>query len=170
MYFRYICSMNETLQIIAVIVSVAALVACYIPHVPAAPIALAALVAAYFAAPHGFITIDIIIFWAVATAIIMGLRFLQPHALPAMRAGSAYIATGTIAGASIGLAISASSAAVILGSVIGAFLALTAYMRTPASPKLPVASSPFIQYYCAKSFPIIIAVSMSAISLASVLL
>lgn len=149
---------------------VLALVACYIPRVPAAIIGFCALVLAYFANPAGAVTGQMLIFWGIATPIIIGLRFMQPASLQAMRAGTSFIATGTIAGSAIGLAISTTSAAIILGSVVGAFLALTAYMRTPRSPRLPIASSPFLQYYCAKSFPIIIAVSMSAISLVSVLL
>lgn len=166
--------MNEIvltpLSIIAVILGTVALVACYIPRIPASIVAFAALVFAYLGKAGGAVTGEVLVFWGAATAIVLGLRFLQPRGLLAMRAGTAYISTGSIAGAAIGFAISPTTAAVILGCVAGAFLALTAYMRTPGSPRLAVASSPFLQYYCAKSFPIIIAVSMAAIALSSVLL
>ncbi len=166
--------MNEImltpLTTVAVILGVIALVVCYIPRIPASIVAYAALVFAYPGNSGDAVTGEILVFWGIATTIVLGLRLLQPRSLLAMRAGTAYICTGSIAGAAIGFAISPSSASVILGSVTGSFLALTAYMRIPGSPRLAVASSPFLQYFCAKSFPVIIAVSMSAIALSSVLL
>lgn len=156
------------LSIISLILSLAAVVALFVPRLPAVVAAFAALVCAHFG---GAIYVDgkILLFWGVATAIVLGLRMLQPKAATLAKGGQAYVAVATIAGALLGFAASATAAAIIIGSAIGAFLGALAYMRTPASPQLPVASRQFVEFISAKGLPAVVSASMVAITIASLL-
>lgn len=140
----------------------------FVPRFPAALAAYAALSLAGFArAPY--VTQNVLIFWGVATAIVLAMRIFQPKALTDTPHGHAYVAGATIAGTLVGFAITPSAATLILGAAIGAFLGTLAYMRTPAGPKFAIASSPFVQYLCAKGLPDVITCVMAAIVIASTL-
>lgn len=138
----------------------------FIPRFPSSLCAFAALLILYFTGLSP-LTSTAIVYWAIATAIVLGLDFLQPRVLTATRRGHAYVAAATLAGTLLGVVASPTTAAAIIGGAAGAFLGAMAYMRTPASPRYPVASSQFVQYLCAKGLPAVVACSMAAIILVS---
>lgn len=161
---------EHSITVITVSLSAIALVACYVPRVPAAVIGYGALVCAHCLKGEDFVSTGMLVFWGIATLIIFALRWLQPMLLTSMRSGVPYVATGAIAGTAIGAVIGLSSAPIIIGAAIGAFLGTTAYMRTPKGLRYSLASPAFIEYFCAKGFPIMVACSTVAISLIVVLL
>lgn len=154
------------LSIITTILSLAAVVAMFVPRVPAVAAAYAALVCAHFA---GAVYVDarILIFWGVATAIALGLRVLQPKALVMTSKGVPYVAMATLAGTAIGYMIAPAAASIILGSAVGAILGASAYVLTPAGSGIRIASSQFVEYLCAKGLPCVVSASMAAIAVAS---
>ena len=108
-----------------------------------------------------------LVFWGIATAIILGLRWLRDgdHW---RRAALAYTAGGAAVGAFLGAVVAPTQSAIIAGSALGSFLGALAYMRTPSSPHVPVGSRVFVEYLAAKSLPAIIACSMVAITTVAV--
>ncbi len=156
------------LSIITLILSLAAVVATFVPRLPAVAASYAALVCAHLA---GAVYVDttVLVYWGVATAIVLGLRMLQPKALVEAGHGQGYVALATIVGVVLGYLCSPTAAAVILGGAIAAFLGATAYMRTPAGPGFGISSRHFIEYLCAKGLPCVVACSMSTIAVASLL-
>lgn len=161
--------MNITaLQILTLCLSVIALAACFVPRIPAALIALGGMVCAHFTAAH-YPDTAMLIYWGVSTLIILGLRLLQPKALTALSVGLPYVAGGAIIGTVLGFLVKPSPALIILGSAIGAFLGTVAFMRTPKGLKMSPASKEFVDYLAAKGLPVVVASSMSAITIAAVL-
>ena len=154
------------LSIISLILSLAAVVAMFVPRLPAAIAAFAALVCAHFGGAL-YINEKILIFWGVATVIVLGLRMLQPKAIVLAKGGQAYVAVATIAGTLLGYTVAATAATIIIGGAIGAFIGALAYMRTPASPQLPLASQSFVEFLSAKGLPALVTASMVAITIAS---
>lgn len=152
----------EVLTIIATGAAVLSLVACYFPRIPAAVLALGSLACTFWGDWR------LLGFWAVATAIVLGLRIIQPPATATR--GNGFVATGSIAGALLGFVASPTGAGVILGSAAGAFLGAVAFVRMPKGDKIPLASRAFSDYFCSKGLPAIVACSMAAISLSQTLL
>lgn len=148
------------------ILAIAGVAAMFVPRLPSVIASCAALVCAHFA--DADVDAKILIYWSVATAIILGLRILQP--LPPVN-GTArwYISLGATAGAFTGYAIAPTASAIIISSAIAAFLGAAIYMRTPKAPAYPVASGPFVQFICALGLPAVVTASMSAIAIASVI-
>lgn len=108
-----------------------------------------------------------IIFWSIATLIVLGLDRLLPAALTRASQGQGYIATGTLAAMAVGMLLS--GAGIILGAAIGAFLGALAYSRTPAGQALAFPSSAFTRFLCAKGLPAIVAFSMVGLVLRDLL-
>lgn len=155
------------LTVLTWIFAVGAVAALYQPRFPAALVAYAALTCANFAhAPY--ITSGVLIFWAVATALVIGIRVLQP-ALSTVSNGNGYVATGAIAGTLLGYVMSPTAASMIVCSAAGAFFGAVAYMSTPKSPRLNVATSLFLSYLCAKGLPAVVCSVMAAIATMSLL-
>lgn len=157
------------LSIITLVLAFAAVVATFVPRMPSAVASFAALVCAHFA---GAVYVDakVIIFWGVATAIVLGLRILQPSGLVNSTRGHGYVALGTLAGVLLGYVCSPVAAALILGGCAGAFLGAVAFMRTPAGQLCAVTSQRFIDFLCAKGLPCVVTTSMAAISVASLII
>ncbi len=156
------------LVIIAIILAVAAAVALFVPRFPAVLPAFAALLCARFAGAI-YVTTSVLIFWAVAAALVLGLRFLQPAALVKAPHGQGYVAAGAVAGALLGYVFSPSAASMIICSALAAFFGAVAYMRTPRSPRLSPASGAFFSYLGAKALPAVVTAVMAAISVMAVL-
>lgn len=156
------------ISIITLILAIAAFASMFVPRIPGVLAAYAALVCAHLAGA-AYVDAKILIYWGIATAIVLGLRMLQPKALVYTPQGQSYVALGTIAGVMLGYAVSPVSAALIAGGATGALLGAFVFMRTPAGPRLPLASSEFVQYLCAKGLPAIITSAMAAISIASLI-
>lgn len=161
--------MNLSLfQIFAFVLAGISVGGTFVPRFPSAVVAYAAMVCMYFAGVPYFDS-GILIFWAVATIIVLGLMFLQPKALTGAWQGHGYVAGGTILGVVLGYLVAPAASAIILGGAVGAFLGTLAFMRTPRGPRFPIASSEFLQYLCAKGLPCVVASSMAALTIASAL-
>lgn len=159
---------TSALSIITLILSLAAVAAMFFPRIPAVLAAYAALVCAHFAGAV-FVTPKVLIFWGVASAIVLGLRAIQPPALAAERRGSRYVALAAIVGVVLGFVLSPTSATVITGGVVGAFFGAMAFNLSPAGPRMPLASTPFFEYLGAKGLPAVVTAAMAAIAVASLL-
>lgn len=161
--------MTNLLTIFSLVLAGIAVSSCFIPRFPAAIASFIALVLVYFGSAAIPLGSQTLIFWGIATIIVVALNYLQPKALTAARQGHAYVTGGTLIGTLLGYLAGPVTAYFIIGSAIGAFLGAWAYMRTPASPHLPITSRPFTQYLCAKGLPAIVSFSMAAIVIACVL-
>ncbi|MDE6175135.1 MAG: hypothetical protein K2F88_06190 [Duncaniella sp.] len=104
-----------------------------------------------------------LIFWGIATVIVVALSFMLPKSVSGSRRGLGYIAGAALAGAMVGLVIS--HAWMIIGGVAGALLGGIAYSKTPAGKALGFPSSKFLNYLCAKGLPAVIAVCMAGTAL-----
>ncbi|NBH91588.1 hypothetical protein [Duncaniella muris] len=108
-------------------------------------------------------TVSTLIFWGIATVIVVVLSFMLPKSISGSRRGLGYIAGAALAGAMTGLVIS--HAWMIIGGVAGAILGGIAYSKTPAGKALGFPSSKFLNYLCAKGLPAVIAVCMAGTAL-----
>lgn len=148
------------------IFSLAGVAMLFVPRLPAVAASFLALLCARLAGAS-YVSVSVLVYWAVASAIVMLLRNLQRRKAASGR-GNACVATGTIADALVGFALTPSTAAVIIGSAAGAFIGAMAYMRMPAGPRYAVGSGSFIQFLCATGLQAVVATAMSAIAAASV--
>lgn len=106
--------------------------------------------------------------WTLASAIVVTIRRYQPDGEPDGRStGTLYVGLAAMAGALLGVAMGPSY--VLLGTIVGAAVGLMAYSRTPRGKWIKFASSTFIQYFCARCLPAIVAVAMLGISVESIL-
>lgn len=158
----------DIFTITASVLAAAAVGLSFIPHFPAVVAGWLALLCAHLGG-YSFINSKVLIFWGVASIIVIMLGILQPKVLTTARNGQGYVVGGAIAGALLGLLAANVTASIIAGSIIGAAFGAVAYMRTPKSPRLKITSPLFLQYLCAKGLPAVISCSMAAIVLALVL-
>ncbi len=106
--------------------------------------------------------------WTMATAIVVMLRRYQPDGEPdGHNTGNLYVGLASIMGALLGIATGPNF--VLIGTIIGAVIGLMAYSRTPRGKWIKFASSTFIQYFCARCLPAIVAVAIIGICLESIL-
>ena len=97
--------------------------------------------------------------WTLATLIVVMLKFYQPSGEPDGRnTGNLYIGLGAMMGALVGIVLGSSF--VVLATILGALLGMMAYSRTPHGKWIKFGNSIFIQYFCARCLPAIVAVSM----------
>lgn len=157
-----------TLQILSISAAAIAVIACFFPRIPSVLAAWLGLLLAHFAgAPY--VTGNVLLFWGIASAIVLMLNVLQPKALVLTRAGQTHIVAGAIAGTALGYACAPVVAAIIIGAIAGAFLGAVAFMTLPGGPKAKIGSPEFLQYLCAKGLPAVVCCSQAAIVLAAVL-
>ncbi len=106
--------------------------------------------------------------WTMATMIVVALRRYQPAGEPDGRnTGNLYVGLASIMGALLGIAMGSNF--VLIGTIVGAVIGLMAYSRTPYGKWIKFANSTFIQYFCARCLPAIVAVAMIGISVESIL-
>lgn len=103
-----------------------------------------------------------LIFWGIATAIVICLEYMLPKKITSSRRGVGYIAGAALAGTFVGLAISHEW--MIVGAVAGAILGGIAYSRTPAGSIMEFPSSKFLNYLCAKGLPAVVTMCMAGTS------
>ena len=138
-----------------------ALLLLFKPRYPAAVPAYASLLALH-ASTYIYLTTSALVFWGCATLLVALLHMLLPKGEPAAsRASNLYVGLGALAGLAVGIAVSARI--VILGVILGTFLGLFAYSRTPKGSWLKFPTFTFIQYFCAKGLPAIVAVAIIGI-------
>lgn len=158
----------SALQILTLALCAIALAACFVPRVSAALIAYGAMICAHYTAGAPINSRELV-FWGIATAIVLGLRYLLGNDGLDRRAARAYIAGGGAAGAFVGVLVWPLAAGAIVGAAAGTFLGAVAYMRLPSGPHLPIASRGFVDYLAGRGLPVIVGTSMVAITTASVL-
>lgn len=111
----------------------------------------------------GLLTVDAkateLIFWGIATAIVVAIQYLLPANVTASRRGVGYIVGATLAGMSVGLTLGREW--VTIGAAVGAILGGIAYSRTPDGRSIKFPSSKFLNYLCAKGLPTVVVMSMT---------
>ncbi len=151
--------MTTFLLIIAILFLAAALL---LSFADATWAAVAAFIALCFTGllPDVALGATMFIFWGVAVAIVVALRFMLPETVRKSRLGLPYISGGALAGMLVGLALS-SHAAIVAGAFVGAVLGGVAYARTPAGKVLEFPTSKFLNYLCAKGLPAVVTMSIA---------
>ena len=141
----------------------ASLVFIFKPRWWAAPLAWLALLLLHLSYYIGVHT-DTFIFWGIAAALAAGMTYLRPNVDDAtLSASNLYIAVSAIAGCLLGMLLGARM--MVLGVIVGAFIGLMAFTRTPAGRPLRLAYSDFLYYFCAKCLPVIVTVAIDGIAI-----
>lgn len=154
------------MQIILVILVGAALVAAYWRAWLAVALSAAAFAAAFLS--HAVAGIDWIDFgfWLLAAALAVGICFTVPKAVNESRKGLAYMSTGGVAGALVGVSVN-SGAALILGAAIGVALGAVAFGRSRGGREMGSPSKRFVNYCLAKGYPLVVAFAIIGIIIAN---
>ena len=104
------------------------------------------------------------IFYGVATAMVVGLKFISPKGEPDGRnTGNLYLGLGAMMGCLLGMLIDARF--MLLGTALGAVMGQLAFSRTPHGKWLMLSKSNFIHYLCARGLPAIVAVAMIGVGI-----
>lgn len=143
-------------------------VAVFFPRIPAV---LGAYGAMWLCRLSGFALFDnnTMIFWGVATLLVLGLQYLLPRAVAFSRVGVPFISGGAIVGAIVGLLFN-TVAGIILGAVAGAFFGGVAFANSRTGREILLfPSRKFFNYLAAKGFPAVITCSMAALCLSSLI-
>lgn len=151
------------MSILALIIGLGALGSAYVPWRWSVAAAYVAMLLAWLAAPAGTLQTTPLILWGVSALLVIGLNVMLPPKSVTSRRGVAYLVTGSVAGAAIGLAIGQSW--LVLGAVVGVILGALAYAGTPAGRTLTANPRDFLSFACAKGFPAVVTVAISAISI-----
>lgn len=158
--------MTTTFIILGALLLSAAVVLTFRPLMPASLAAYASMWMFQWSGVLAF-PASTMLFWGLATLIVLGLDRLLPAAITRGVDGRGYICGGALAGMVVGMLMS--SAGIILGAVIGAFLGAMAYSRTPLGKALPFPSADFLRFLCARGLPAVVAVSMVGLALCGLL-
>lgn len=158
----------SALQILTLALCAIALAACFVRRVSSALIAYGAMICAHCSGGTGIHTRELV-FWGVATAIVLGLRYLLGDDGHDRRAARAYTAGGAAAGAFVGVIVWPGPGGAILGSAAGSFLGAMAYMRMPSSPRYGITSRPFVDFLASRGLPVVVGTSIVAITTVAVL-
>lgn len=155
------------LTILTICCLTASLVSLFLSWRWSAALAWLSLVPVYFIAGHP-LTGGLLGFWGVACAIAVGINTLLPEAISRSRVGITYMGGAAVSGAFAGMLIS--QAGMIIGTVAGIALGSIAFSRTPAGKKVSASaySKPWINYTCAKGFPIVVTVCTAAIAIMAI--
>lgn len=140
------------LMVVSMILLIAGIVLTFFSNSFAALTAYAGMLGIGLTAVH--VTATPLIFWGVATVIVLVIQYLLPRNISTSRRGVGYIAGAALAGTFVGMAISHEW--MIVGAVAGAILGGIAYSRTPAGNVMEFPSSKFLNYLCAKGLPAVV--------------
>lgn len=151
-------SLSPGWLVFSAVLMVMALTMMFYPRTPASLVAYMSMWAGYLSGYTPFSTGDMI-FWAVATVIVLANNRLLPRFVSESRRGLGYIAGGAITGMIVGLTFYR-PASVILGAALGAFIGAVAYARTSAGTVLDFPHSKFFNYLGAKGIPATVTASM----------
>lgn len=154
-------------QILSIALASIAIITCFYPRIPSVLASWLGMLSAHFAGA-AYINGKVLLFWGIASMIVLMLNYLQPKALSRTRAGVPYVVTGTIAGIAVGYACAPTAASFIIGAIAGAFLGSVAFMTLPKGPK-EYRLTRIPQYLCAKGLPAVVSCSQAAIVLATAL-
>lgn len=152
-------TLSLTLLVAAAIFLVAALVLTLWPRAAAAVPAFVAMVLLHL----GHLVIEPawrLVIWGLAMVVCVCLRRMQPKGEPDGRlTGNLYVALAALAGALAGMAAGVNF--ILLGTILGAFMGMMAYSRTPHGSWLKTRGGTMVQYFCAKGLPAIVAVAIT---------
>lgn len=140
----------------------------FFPRMPSTVVAYLAMWAARFSGYAPFNNASLI-FWGIATAIIVANHFMLPRYIRNTGVGLPYMAGGAVVGMVIGLTLN-SSAAIIVGSMVGVILGGIAYARTHRGAALDFPSARFFNYLGAKGLPAVVASVMVGLVLAGLII
>ena len=159
----------QTLLLIAgVACLIAAVVLVLVPRWVAAVPAFAGLVLMHLSYYIDVKTMTFI-FWGIATAITVGLFYLQPSGEPdGNRSSNLYVGVTAMAGGMLGILVA--PRIMVLGVILGAAMGQLAYSRTPAGKWMLTPSSQFWRYFAAKCLPAIVAISIVCIAIMGVVI
>lgn len=143
--------------ILSILLAGIAIVLAYMSRWEALAIAWAALACAIFS--H-LLTLGVsaVVFWGIATALVMGIYAMLPAEVRKAKAGVPYLCTGALVGAVLGMIV-ATQAAIILGCAIGIVLGAIAFGRM-GGKALGYPSKKFFNYALAKGFQALVVFSM----------
>lgn len=109
------------------------------------------------------------IFWGIATAITVGLFYLQPSGEPdGNRSSNLYVGFTAMAGGMLGILLA--PRIMVLGVILGAAMGQLAYSRTPAGKWMLFPSTQFWRYFAAKCLPAIVAISIVCIAIMGIVI
>ena len=161
----------DLLSVIALVLAAASLLLVFFKVVPTALSAYASIVCACFCGAGGAIEVshDSLLFWGVATVIVLGLSLLNSGNPLLTGAARAYVSAGAIVGGLLGFAATHSAASIIMGSALGAVLGACAYSRTPSGSAARTDRRVFVDYVCAAGLPAVVIAGMCGMSASAVL-
>ncbi|MDE6278104.1 MAG: hypothetical protein K2M06_08355 [Muribaculaceae bacterium] len=161
----------DTLSIIALILATTGALLMYINTVAATIAAYASIVCACFCGAGGAVSVsaDGLLFWGVAAVIVLGLQYLKTDNPFISRLSLAYVSSGALVGALLGLVSSHTPAYIICGSAIGALLGALAFTRTPSGRALGGNRSVLLDFIGAAALPAVVITGMSAVATSSIL-
>ena len=145
------------LMVLGVAFAALSLVCLIKPWMPSALAAYMALILMHLSTAI-YLTDNALIFWTIATLIIVTVKFATPAARRRQPfAGVLYISVAAIAGGLLGMAIG--SRFVTLAIVLGAVLGEYAYFKTPRGKQLGFSFSRFYEYFCSDALNVIVSVA-----------
>lgn len=157
----------SVLSIIAIVLCAIGVLGSFAPRIPAVTAAFAGLLCAWL---DGHFDGATILFWGIATLLVLGIGFFATLEKGLTHRGNPYIVTGAIAGTLVGFVSAPTVAAVISGSAIGAVLGAIAFRSTPRGPRsLPLFAPVFINFLCAMGLRAVVACSICGITVATVI-
>ena len=160
--------LHTLLLIAGVACLIAAVVLVLVPRWVAAVPAFAGLVLMHLSYYIDVKTMTFI-FWGIATAITVGLFYLQPSGEPdGNRSSNLYVGFTAMAGGMLGILVA--PRIMVLGVILGAAMGQLAYSRTPAGKWMLTPSSQFWRYFAAKCLPAIVAISIVCIAIMGVVI
>lgn len=137
-------------------------IAALLIFIPKYPACIAAYAGMWLALRSGmvFFSGNTMIFWGMATAIALAIRFLLPRPVALARQGVGFISGGALTGMALGMAFG-SMPVIITAAVCGAFFGSLAYANTPAGRSfVAFPSGRFFNYLGAKGLPAVVTVAM----------
>ena len=156
----------NTLMLISLILfgglAMLALVATFLPKWPSSVIGYGAMSAVWLSGASGLGVKDLV-FWAIAVAIVIGIRVMLPRNISLSTKGVPFISGACITAAAVGMILN-SAAGVIIGALVGAVLGAIAFSNTHAGRAMNFPSRQFFNYTAAKGLPVAVPVSMVASS------
>lgn len=111
----------------------------------------------------GLTDTSLLVFWSVASLLVIALDFMLPRSISRSTRGLGYIAGGTLAGLFTGVLISPSW--LVAGAVLGAMAGGMAYALTPEGRILRFPSAGFLNYLCAKGLPAVVNLSVATLTM-----
>ena len=161
----------NTLSIITIIASIFGPVLIFWRLAPSAIVAYAAIVCACFSGAGGEVTVsgNGMLFWGVASVIILGLQFIKTDNPLLTRLSSGYISAGAIVGGVLGLLSGHTASTIIVASALGAILGLMAYSRTPSGAGVTSDRHRLGDLMGAAGLPAVVIAGMSFTALSAIL-